>query len=145
MMCVPIVRIMNNKDKISIIRDPSRIDKILGELSILWKGVPDWRLGQLIYNLSVSLGPNANLFYMEDEDLLKQIQIYKELEGNPTQNSFFVTLYARKNAVTVLEKINVLREVFIREPMKVTAYDNEGELAALEYYIKNIILAPNHD
>ena len=54
-------------------RDPKRIDKIINKLRDLWKTYPDLRLGQLIVNLT----PNGkDPFYIEDEDLEKEIEDY---------------------------------------------------------------------
>lgn len=56
-------------------RDPERIDKICNELASLWKSnVPDWRLMQLICNLQSATG--SDLFYIEDEDFIKQVEEY---------------------------------------------------------------------
>lgn len=56
-------------------RDPKRIPKILNEIKNIWEKHPDLRLGQLIINSS----RKAFLFYLEDDDLLKNL---KELEKN---------------------------------------------------------------
>ena len=58
-------------------------------------------------------------------------------------SGFFAAFYGCKKADTTPEKINALREVFIREPMMVTVYTDEEELTALEYYIEHIIICPN--
>lgn len=51
-------------------RNPNRIDRICGLLSEVWKQNPDWRLGQLIYNIvRASKGSSAPLFYIEDDEL----------------------------------------------------------------------------
>lgn len=54
-------------------RDPKRIDKIINKLRDLWKTYPDLRLGQLIRNLTPE---DRSTFYMEDEELLMQIEDY---------------------------------------------------------------------
>ena len=53
-------------------RDPKRIDRICDLLKILWKQVPDWRLGQLISNVIERQDP----FYIEDEDMEKLLECY---------------------------------------------------------------------
>lgn len=53
-------------------RDPKRIDKICDLLKILWKQVPDWRLGQLISNVIGRRDP----FFIEDEDMEKSLEYY---------------------------------------------------------------------
>lgn len=55
-------------------RDPKRIDPMLEKLSEAWKLYPDMRLGQLIGVCAES----NNLFSMEDDELLKGIEIYIE-------------------------------------------------------------------
>lgn len=53
-------------------RDPKRIDRICDLLRILWKQVPDWRLGQLISNVIGRRDP----FFFEDEDMEKSLECY---------------------------------------------------------------------
>lgn len=55
-------------------RDPNRIDEILKEIKDLWVQVPDWRLGQLLVNISGT----DHLFYFEDDKLLEQLTKWKE-------------------------------------------------------------------
>ena len=47
-------------------RNPKRMKYVLRELGRLWKQHPDWRLGQLIYNI-----PGRDPFHIEDYDLIK--------------------------------------------------------------------------
>ena len=54
-------------------RDPERIEEVLYKLGELWKKVPDWRLGQLLYNLKQNIKPDSDIFYLEDNELLKQV------------------------------------------------------------------------
>jgi len=54
-------------------RDPARIEKVLGILRNAWYAYPDLRLGQLITNVCP---PNKDLFYLEEEDLIKALQHY---------------------------------------------------------------------
>ncbi|HEY8805112.1 MAG TPA: hypothetical protein VIM42_08430 [Clostridium sp.] len=46
-------------------RDPERIDEIIEELRICWKKYPDFRFGQLVYNINKSSNPD--IFYPEDD------------------------------------------------------------------------------
>lgn len=55
-------------------RDPNRIDEILKEIKDLWVQVPDWRLGQLLVNISGT----DHLFYVEDDKLLEQLTKWKK-------------------------------------------------------------------
>jgi hypothetical protein len=50
-------------------RDPERIDRMIGKLRIIWKKNPDWRLGQLISNINYQVQMNTvrnDCFYTED-------------------------------------------------------------------------------
>lgn len=55
-------------------RNPERIQEVLKELEEFWKQVPDWRLGQVISNISYELMGNNDPFYMEDDKLLELLQ-----------------------------------------------------------------------
>ena len=46
-------------------RDPARIDRIIGRLRFLWKLHPDQRLGQLVANLA----PRDQTFHVEDDQM----------------------------------------------------------------------------
>lgn len=59
-------------------RNPERIPKIIKELEEFWKQNPDWRLGQVISNLSYELIANNDPFYMEDSNLLELLKTYNK-------------------------------------------------------------------
>lgn len=52
-------------------RDPNRIERVLAKVQALWKQVPDWRLGQLLINLTEA---DEGLFYLEDDKLEERIE-----------------------------------------------------------------------
>jgi uncharacterized protein YihD (DUF1040 family) len=54
-------------------RDPKRIEKVLNLLRNKWYEYPDLRLGQLMVNLTPE---EKDLFYLEDDDLMKEIYDY---------------------------------------------------------------------
>ena len=55
-------------------RDPNRIDPFLQELGEIWKTqCPDWRFGQLIYNVIAATG---DPFYYEEKAMLELIKEY---------------------------------------------------------------------
>lgn len=54
-------------------RDPKRIDKVLAKVREVWKTYPDLRLLQLLSNALPQGIQNG--FYIEDEDLLKRMEI----------------------------------------------------------------------
>ena len=60
-------------------RDPNRIDKFCDELKTIWHQVPDWRFGQLIYNLMLTQYTSGGVFYAEDGEMLAALK--KKLEG----------------------------------------------------------------
>ena len=54
-------------------RDPNRIYKFCNELARIWSTYcPDWRFGQLIYN--IFLREDSDLFYFEED---KSIEVMK--------------------------------------------------------------------
>lgn len=57
-------------------RDPKRIDDFCDELKKMWHKVPDWRFGQLMSNTlgAVDLRTNHDIFYMEDDEMLKELK-----------------------------------------------------------------------
>jgi hypothetical protein len=55
-------------------RDPERINRICDLLRDVWKLIPDWRLGQLIFNLT----GRYDCFYVEDDTLEKALKRLKE-------------------------------------------------------------------
>jgi len=58
-------------------RDPKRIADLLKALEKVWRGYPDWRLGQLIVNATRKNRPSfvcPEVFYIEDDEMLKGIE-----------------------------------------------------------------------
>jgi len=63
-------------------RNPERIPKVLRELQKIWEKYPDWRLGQLIYNI-----PGLDPFFIEDYDLI-EVGFKKFTKDNPDMSDF---------------------------------------------------------
>ncbi len=59
-------------------RNPERIPKIIKELEEFWKQNPNWRLGQLVSNLSYELIGDNDPFFIEDEKLLELLKTKNE-------------------------------------------------------------------
>lgn len=60
-------------------RNPDRIHYILSLIEKGWSKIPDIRFGQLIENLKLYMG-KTDIFYVEDEDMIKQIIDYFDLD-----------------------------------------------------------------
>ena len=59
-------------------RDKNRIKPFLDELGKIWEEkCPDWRFGQLMYNLMCQTG---DFFYFEEDRMLKEIKKYFHIE-----------------------------------------------------------------
>ena len=58
-------------------RDPNRIDRICALLSEVWKQYPDWRLGQLLFNLT----GRYDMFYVEDDTIEEELRLNTEKDG----------------------------------------------------------------
>ena len=50
-------------------RDPKRIHEVCETIEKVWENVPDWRFGQLFYNIVMRQNPDP--FFISDKDLLK--------------------------------------------------------------------------
>ena len=56
-------------------RNPDRIPQVLEEIEHLWRQHPDWRLGQLICNLTAWANPEeVSPYDIEDDELVAQIE-----------------------------------------------------------------------
>ncbi|WP_193786903.1 hypothetical protein [Lacinutrix algicola] len=66
-------------------RDKNRIPKILNELERIWKANPDFRLGQLIVAGAIPKEPCPEVFYIEDEKLLKGLLNFENRADLKTQ------------------------------------------------------------
>lgn len=62
-------------------RDPQRIEKIIGLIRKVWYKTPDLRLTQLIMN---ALKMNGDPYYIEDDVLEKALKDYDELTEEQT-------------------------------------------------------------
>lgn len=56
-------------------RNSDRIPEMIKELEEFWKQVPNWRLGQVISNLSYELLGGNDPFYIDDKDLLMLLKV----------------------------------------------------------------------
>ena len=66
-------------------RDPKRIQTVLKAIEEAWQKNPDLRLGQIIVtatNLSGRKAISPEVFSLEDEDLLRGIEVLKKKEPN---------------------------------------------------------------
>lgn len=61
-------------------RDPNRIEPFMQELGTIWKEkCPDWRFGQLMFNLMrVMQTHNEDIFYKEEDELLEYVRNWFE-------------------------------------------------------------------
>ena len=58
-------------------RNPERIDKVLSVIRTCWLLVPDWRFGQLIFNV-LNLR-HIDPFFLEEDDIIKAFNEYFKL------------------------------------------------------------------
>jgi len=56
-------------------RDPKRIERILGHVREIWHSAPDLRMTQLIMNV---LAINSDPYYIEDDQLEEKLIEYKK-------------------------------------------------------------------
>lgn len=55
-------------------RDPARIEPVLDAIRRVWEQSPDLRLGQLLVNAVNPPEPCPELFYIEDEKLVRKVE-----------------------------------------------------------------------
>ena len=65
-------------------KDSNGISPTLDQLKSLWQKNPDLRLGQLICNVI----QDPCLYYIEDKDLIKTLQVYYSHLGSSKKNNF---------------------------------------------------------
>ena len=65
-------------------RDPARIPEVLKALQEAWEQEPDWRLGQLVFNIARSAG-HRDSYYIEDDKLVESLKEFATL-GQVTTN-----------------------------------------------------------
>lgn len=68
-------RLDNIMERRIIMREISRIDRILAEIRKIWYTFPDWRLMQTLCNVIQS---HSDYFYLEDEELEKLLKKFIE-------------------------------------------------------------------
>lgn len=61
-------------------RDPKRIEKILGDIKLVWEKYPDFRFYQLIALFERDYS-KRDKFYVEDSALEQGIEEFKKLRG----------------------------------------------------------------
>lgn len=58
-------------------RDSKRIYSTTQALADIWMNLPDWRLGQLMYNFKVSMEKDGrDIFYMEEDEFIDALREY---------------------------------------------------------------------
>lgn len=67
-------------------RDPKRIPEVLRLIEEVWQRQPDLRLGQLLLNHIDPVSPCPQLYYIEDDDLLRRLGIKNPPPVRPTQD-----------------------------------------------------------
>ena len=65
-------------------RNPKRIDRILKQIGILWKKIPDQRFMQIIANFKRTFKYPTDSFYVEDDKFEKDLIKFTKLN---TKNS----------------------------------------------------------
>ena len=76
-------------------RNPARMHTIMGLLAQLWGKHPDTRLVQLCYYVEAEsakrrgVEPRSDIFYLDDDDFLEQLQILLDKEIKPV-DPFFI-------------------------------------------------------
>jgi hypothetical protein len=57
-------------------RDPARIEPMVKLIRAAWELYPDMRLGQLFVNIVRPKQPCPEVFYVEDDELVRRVEAY---------------------------------------------------------------------
>lgn len=80
-------------------RDPNRIDTIIEAVKAEWKQEPDWRLGQLIVNISRAASYEDPFFMEDDRETLDAMLESQKIAKDPK-----VKALAAEDALEELKK-----------------------------------------
>lgn len=83
-------------------RNPERINRVIESIRRVWHLVPDWRLGQLLCNLSREVG-TWNSFFVED-DLLEAAAL-NWLDKAEKEEKYERTMMVRKTFPNVMDAV----------------------------------------
>ena len=61
-------------------RDPARINGVVNKLREVWIQYPEFRLAQLVFNVSGATQPCPEIFYLEDDALLRGLDSFESQE-----------------------------------------------------------------
>ena len=59
-------------------RDNKEIERVILQVKHIWRTNPSLRLGQLLVNAAGEAERESDIFYIEDDDLLKYLRHYNE-------------------------------------------------------------------
>lgn len=62
-------------------RDPARIQRILGKLAAAWQAAPDLRLGQLLLNVNDHFDDAFNMYNDEDDVIERKLDEWLTKRG----------------------------------------------------------------
>lgn len=68
-------------------RNPKRIDEFCSQLAEYWHLVPDWRFGQLIYNVLTEELNGRDMFFLEENKMLECFEHFFEPYKEKMKNS----------------------------------------------------------
>lgn len=74
-------------------RDPKRIDPMINVIREVWRQHPDWRFGQLVVNMSRDAKYAGDLFYLEDEEMMRyfmSLETFGKVFGNTPRPKMMV-------------------------------------------------------
>ena len=81
-------------------RDPTRIDRVLGLLRTIWVNYPDFRLGQIIVNCMPTAEPVPPVFFVEDAII--ESGMHQFFNRHSLSNRADVSISLTKNEAVVL-------------------------------------------
>lgn len=62
-------------------RNNKEIERVILQVKHIWRTNPGLRLSQLLVNAAQEAGRESDIFYIEDDDLLKYLRQFNEKHG----------------------------------------------------------------
>lgn len=58
-------------------RDPHRVWAVCSAIAAIWADLPDWRIGQLMFNFEAHLkNEGIDIFYLEEDEFIGRLRQY---------------------------------------------------------------------
>ena len=112
-------------------RDIKRIDEFCHALANYWHMVPDWRFGQLVYNVlsEYEADTGYDMFYPEDDELLEYLKKYFA----PPEKCATISVYGASDDLVEVEGAGKWADEYDCYDQDVIIYFNDCTVLRMHY------------